>query len=183
MCLCRVFFLSRPPRNEHPLQKPMLCLPCSSLSRDCAEMTIVWVEVCGPLALEWLCLGFCRSSCQLHRKCSGRHSAGDQAPQPDGLAECLLDKSEILPAVDGGNPHHLRNPGMMIPLYMPTSSGFPWIRHSKWCRISFTHSISGLPTSISPSNEQRMFRRTHQAPGASSRTRLSLIVLELSFVA
>ena len=38
--------------------------------------------------------------------------------------------------------HHLRNPGMMLPLYLPTNNDFSMV--SKWCRISSIHSSDKL---------------------------------------
>ena len=48
------------------------------------------------------------------------------------LSQSLLWMDEFL--------HHLRNPGMMIPLQIPIKNGFPWIQ-SGAKRISSIHSI------------------------------------------
>ena len=46
--------------------------------------------------------------------------------------------------------HHLRNPGMMIPLQITTNSGLPWFQSGAGFRPSAVKSLSSLPMTIDP---------------------------------
>ena len=55
--------------------------------------------------------------------------------------------------------HHLKNPGMMIPLKIPTNNSLLWFL--RWCRISSIHSMGDFPQDSSL--QETALRTTNQA--------------------
>ena len=78
-------------------------------------------------------------------ECTANHISSssvslDQWPRGKRDTLCLLAFQRILWMDE--ILHHLRNPGMMILLQIPTSNGFPWF--PRWCETDFAtiHSIA-----------------------------------------
>ena len=56
--------------------------------------------------------------------------------KPQGLAGPRLRLKSYWDTVDGRILHHLRNPGMMIPIQIPTNNGFSWFQSGAGFRPS-----------------------------------------------